>query len=544
MIQKIKKLKSGSLVSLVQPYRWKAVGLAALMLVQSFLQVAVAFLTKAVIDAALTNSEKLTLWGALLLADMLAMVLTHMAINWYSGSAADTMVAGLRQKVLRSALYSRDGEMLAHHSGQLLSRGLEDVQSISDGVLGVFPSFVGQITRLIAVFAAVLVLAPPIAGVLFVAAVVIGVAAAFLRPVLKEKHRKVRETDEKTMATMQESLQQLELLQSLDAQETALARFGRRLRRGLNARFGRRLWMVGSNGLVNAVAQLSTGLLLLWGAGCVADQTMSYGALAAMLQLLSLARGPVLGLSGLWTRLAGLDVAAERLSLLLHKEPASEPMELPTQVKAVVFEKVTFTYPGDEVPVLENFNACFPLNNWACLTGISGKGKTTIFKLILGLHTPQSGRIYLETEKGAIPCAEATRYLFAYVPQDYTLLSGTVLDNLKLVAPKLEEQQLRQALTVADADFIWDLPDREKTQVRENNAGLSKGQLQRLAIARAVLMERPILLLDECTSALDAAAEEAVLHNLAAMGKQAIVVTHRPAALEQLPGVMWVSMEQ
>lgn len=544
MIQKIKKLKNSSLVSLVRPYRRATVGLAALTVVQSVLQVALAFFTKSVIDAALANSEKLALWGALLLADMLAMVLIHMAISWYSGSTADTMVAGLRQKVLRSALYSRDGEMLAHHSGQLLSRGLEDAQTITEGVLGVFPSLVGQITRLAAVFAAVLVLSSPVAGVLFVAAIVIGVGAAFLRPILKEKHRKVRETDEKTLAAMQESLQQLELLQSLDAQETALARFGRRLRKGLNARFGRRLWTVGSNGLINAVAQLSTGILLLWGAGCVADKTMSYGALAAMLQLLSLARGPVLGLSGLWTRLASLEVSAERLLLLLHKESYLEPIETSVQVEAVVFEDVTFAYPGDEVPVLENFSARFPLGNWTCLTGISGKGKSTVFKLILGLHTPQKGKLYLETDRGILPCTEATRSLFAYVPQDYTLLSGTVLDNLKLVAPKLEEQQLRQALTVADADFIWDLSDKEKTQVRENNAGLSKGQLQRLAIARAVLMERPIFLMDECTSALDATAEEAVLRNLAAMGKQAIVVTHRPAALEQLPGVVWVSMEQ
>jgi len=162
---------------------------------------------------------------------------------------------------------------------------------------------------------------------------------------------------------------------------------------------------------------------------------------------------------------------------------------------------------------------------------------------MLGLYTPQSGRVYLTTENGQIPCGAETRHLFAYVPQDYALFSGTIRENLLLVAPEAEEDARRQALHVADADFVWELTNQEKTQVRENNAGLSKGQLQRIAIARAVLMERPILLLDECTSALDAQTEKAVLQNLQALGKQAILVTHRPEAVAQLEQVSFVEME-
>ena len=305
----------------------------------------------------------------------------------------------------------------------------------------------------------------------------------------------------------------------------------------------RRLVSVGSNSVINTASYLSMGILLLWGAIRVADQAISYGSLTAMLQRLGQFRAPVLGISGTWSRLAAIEVAGERLAELLKPTQPAQKQPV-SSVKAVVFENVTFTYPGDEIPVLERFDFRFPLEGWTCLTGISGKGKTTIFKLILGLYAPQNGRIYLETPEGEIPCNESTRHLFAYVPQDYALFSGTVLENFQLIDSQITETRLRQILETAQADFVWELADREQTQVRENNAGLSKGQLQRLAIARAVLMDRPIFLLDECTSALDAQTEEAVLRCLRQLGKQAILVTHRPEAVQALDNIRFVSMER
>ena len=211
--------------------------------------------------------------------------------------------------------------------------------------------------------------------------------------------------------------------------------------------------------------------------------------------------------------------------------------------RSVVFENVTFRYPGDEVAVLENFSMTLPLEGWVSLSGISGRGKTTLFKLILGLYTPQQGRVYLQTDKGDVLCSSATRQLFAYVPQDYALFSGTVLENLQLVAPDSTEEDRRQALQIAQADFVWEMTLEEQTPVGENNTGLSKGQLQRLAIARAVLMQRPVLLLDECTSALDAQTEQAVLEALHNHCPNAIVVTHSPEALESLKDITFVSTE-
>ena len=343
------------------------------------------------------------------------------------------------------------------------------------------------------------------------------------------------------MSTMQEDLQQLELIQSLDAQKPILFRFQSKLQSSLDAKRSRRVWTVGTTGVINTVTLAGSGALLLWGAVRVADGSLSYGALTSMIQLFALFRAPVLGLSGLWTRLAAVEVASSRLKDLLHGEIPPAPPASNAQVHAVVFEDVSFGYPGEEAPVLEHFSARFPLENWACITGISGKGKTTLFKLILGLYKPQSGRVYLETDKGELLCGPETRHLFAYVPQDYALFSGTIRENLELVAPDSPEKQ-RKAIALAQADFVWGLTAEDETLLRENNTGLSKGQLQRLAIARAILMERPVLLLDECTSALDADTETQVLANLHGLGKKAILVTHRPEALKDLSGITPVSM--
>ena len=524
-------------------YRGKVVWLSVLTVLQSLLQVSMALLFRFVIDAAVDGGSRLPFWGGVLVADMLALVAVHAILAWSTGDTADKMIAKLRQGILRTAVFSRDEKLLGYHSGELLSRGMEDVYTVCEGAVSVLPTLVGQISRLGATFAAVLLISPTVAGVLMIVGIVIGGASACLRPYIRKHQRKVRQTDDEVMATMQEDLQQLELIQSLGAQEQILSRFHYRLGKSLMARFRRRILSVSSNGVINAASQIGTGVLLLWGAARVADHTLSYGSLTAMLQLLSSFRTPVLGLSALWTRFAAIEVASERLwDLLQETEPAPKLQKRPV-VSEIVLEDVTFFYPGEETPVLENFNFKISLDGWTCLTGISGKGKTTIFKLILGLYAPQKGRVYLCTDQGEMSCSEATRELFAYVPQDYALFSGTIFENLQLVAPDAGLEQIRKALHIAGADFVWELSEDVNTQVRENNTGLSKGQIQRLAIARAVLMERPIFLLDECTSALDAGTEDAVLRNLSEYGKQAVLVTHRPEAVCNLDGAKELSMQ-
>lgn len=528
---------------IVRAYAGSVVILCVLTALSALLQVSIAFCMREVVDAALTAPDKLLHTGVLLVGNLLLTVVCHCATSWVSGSTSDRCIADLRRQILRSLAYSEDESRHDYHSGSLLSRAMEDVRTLCDGVIHAFPGLVGQITRLVASFTAVMMLYPSVAGYVALAAVVAVAMAAVVRPMLKKHHKRVRAADERMTACMQEDLRNLDLVKSLQAEEEMLGRFGGKVNESLRVKRDRRVLSVSINTMLSLFSNIATAVMLLWGAGQVAVKAMTYGSLTAMLQLLSLLRSPVLGISGLWNRFASVEVAAERLEELL-KVPVPQKAAEFAQVDAVVFDRVTFAYAGEDEPVLQDFSARFSLEGWVCLTGVSGRGKSTMFKLLLGLYQPQKGSVYLETPEGRIPCGPQTRGFFGYVPQDYPMFSGTILENMLLAAPDAKPEHCRQALEIACADFVFTLPEEMESSLREGGDGISRGQLQRVAVARAVLMKRQILLLDECASALDAGTEQQMFTNLYALGVKALLVTHRPEALEGLENVRFVDMER
>jgi ATP-binding cassette subfamily B protein len=191
-----------------------------------------------------------------------------------------------------------------------------------------------------------------------------------------------------------------------------------------------------------------------------------------------------------------------------------------------------FSYDRD--CVLDQAEFELPKGDFAVVTGSSGIGKSTLLKLLLGVYAPEEGRLYLRCGREQLPLDRSTRRLFAYVPQGNLLLSGSLRENLTIVKPNASAEEIRQAVYVSGMEeYLQQLPAGLDTVLGENAAGLSEGQAQRLAIARAVLGGAPVLLLDECTSALDAETESLVLQRLKALpDRTCIAVTHRPAALE------------
>lgn len=538
------KKKWGAFLKMLRPFIGREILLIFLAIMQAASQVLFSLITKEVIDSAVYKDGRLPFWGMILALVIGGMLLLYLLELWFSGSTMDRCTAKMRHSLLSSAVYSEDMRLQAYHSGELLSRGIEDVRIVCDGIVNSLPTLAAQGVRLVGAFVAVMTIYPPICPVLLAAGGALALAAILIRPISKRRYKAVRETEDQVMAQMQENLHQLELIKSIQAEKNILKRFSKKLNVDLKTKSRRRRWTTTSSMIIYSISQIGSGVLLLWGAMQVAATVLTYGEFTAMQSLVTQFRGPAIGISGQFSKLAGVEVAASRLAEMIDMEEYNASVKTNvSHIQAIVFENVTFRYPSDTAPVVDNFSITLPLENWSCLTGHSGKGKSTLFKLMLGLYTPHSGRVYLKTDQGEIPCGKETRHLFAYVPQDFALFSGTVLENLLLVAPDADEEKIKNAISVAQADYIWDQTYQMETQVRENNAGLSKGQLQRLAIARAVLMERPIFLLDECTSALDAQTEDAVLQNLQKMGKQAILVTHRPEAVEKLETVDFVSME-
>lgn len=517
------------------------------MALLSFIQVATAAVTRLVIDAGVAGDPALLWMGISFAVLLLIQVLIRSLSGWIAGGIADRSAATLRYMILRAAERSSGERLRQFHSGTLLNRSMEDVNIMCDAVTNLLPTLSGNLVRLLGAFGLLLYFYPVLALLLSAMCGMIGLGVLCLRPKLRRSHKAVRQADEASLSAMQEFAQQIELVQALGAEEESLRRLECRLKVGIQARRHRRKWVLSGSSALSLGMQMLTGGMLLWGVYEIGQGKLSYGILTMLLQLLSLFFNPALSLSGLWGKLASLEVSGERLRELLETEEDSMASEMELQQgeapEAIVFDDVTFRYKPEEAPVLEHYTARIDLADWSCLIGDSGQGKSTIFKLILGIHRPQSGRVYLEIGQRKIPCGPETRMFFAYVPQDYTLFSGSILENLRLVKPEATCEECAWALRLAQADFVWELSEGVDTEIKEQRTGLSMGQLQRIAIARAILMDRPFFLLDECTSSLDQQTELSVLKALNARKCGAILATHRPEALACIKKVQYIKVE-
>ena len=208
------------------------------------------------------------------------------------------------------------------------------------------------------------------------------------------------------------------------------------------------------------------------------------------------------------------------------------------------FEDVSFAYPdrAERTEVLHHVTAEAKKGELVAVVGPSGQGKSTLLKLLLCLYPLDEGARLLLTAEGPKPLTAAHRGLFAYVPQGNRIYSGTVREALTFGDGTIGEEAIRQALSVAVADFVYDLAQGLDTPLGERGAGLSEGQLQRLSIARAILSNHPILLLDEATSALDEATEARLLQNLKSQtSRTVLIVTHRTKVRDACDRVWEVS---
>lgn len=453
----------------------------------------------------------------------------------------DKIVADLDRDWKRSLLHgllNGDFESVSsYHSGELLNRLNNDVRIIDDGLTGMFPGVAAMITQLIAALAVLVAMEPWFAVIIVISGIAVVAITSLMRHMLKDLHKRVSECEGKVSGFIQETIEKLLMVQAMDVSEEMERRADVLLRERYEMQRKRKNTTLLANTGISVLSYAAGFLALAWCAYGILEGRMSFGSLTAVTQLVGQLQGPFVNLSAIIPQYVGISAAAERLMEIEDicgkgEVTADDGQELYRSMTSLSAKGLTFAYDRD--PIFENASFSLPKDAFTVIVGASGIGKSTLIKLMLGIFHPSDGGIYINSDAGERKLDRSTRRLFAYVPQGNLLLSGTLRDNLTITKPEATDEEIKSAIYASCMDeVLTQLPDGLETVLGESGAGLSQGEAQRLAIARAILGGAPVLLLDEITSALDAETEKTVLERIRALGgRTCIAITHREAALE------------
>lgn len=498
--------------------------------------VSLALFAKQIIDAAQFGDRE-QLWRSA--AALLCVVVLQLFLRVLNNSLAVRVSGRLEMRCKRelfSAILKKDySAVTAHHSGDLMTRLTADVTVVCDSVTTLLPSAVSMITRLLFAFVVIVSLDARFALLLAVVGVTLFLAARLFRGKIKKLHKHMQETDGRLRAFLQESIESLLAVQVFGVQEKVTQQADARQAENYDAKLQKNRWSIFANTGFSAAFSFGFLLTLVWCGARLLAGSITFGTLTALLQLVNQVQVPLSGLSGLFPTYYAMLASAERIM-----EIEALPDDLPANhtdaavstdaFESIRFDSVSFAYGKNRV--LKQADFTIRKHDFVVISGISGIGKSTLFKLLLGVLTPDRGTIEIAAGGKRYIADKSTRPLFAYVPQGNMLFSGTVRDNLCLIKTDATDDEIEKALRVSCADgFVHALPLGLDTVLGEGGRGLSEGQIQRLAVARAVLTDAPVLLLDEATSALDEDTERQLLENIRAMrNKTCIIISHKKAA--------------
>jgi len=534
------KMKTSSIIWLVKRI-WKRIPSLILLTIaqisHALLLVYFALGSQRVIDSAIGGDIHAFMRACVFQGEIILGVLLCLTLSRHQRERLSAeLERDWKRELLHGLLHGDYAQVRSYHSAELLNRINNDVQKVNDGILSILPSAAAMVAKLVA---AVVVLGTLDAGFTMVIAgvgAVVIAATAIMRRKLKDLNKRVSDHDGKVSGFLQEIIEKLLMVQAMDVSQEV----ERRADGLLNARYDiqrkrKNVSLITNTGI--SIMYYGAGFAALaWCAYQLLLGQMSVGSLTAVIHLVNQLQAPFVNLSGVLPKYVAMVASAERLMELedIQTEPASRkeaPDDMYGQLDSICAEGLSFSYDRDQI--LDNASFSLPKGSFAVVTGQSGIGKSTLLKLLLGIFRPQSGRLYMHTSGEDILIDRSTRRIFSYVPQGNLLFSGTLRENLTLAKPNATEEELEQAVYISAMDeFLSQLPLGLDTPLGESGAGISEGQAQRLAIARAILEGSPILLLDECTSALDEETEQKVLQRIRALpNRTCIAVTHRPAAI-------------
>ncbi len=465
--------------------------------------------------------------------------------SWITAHVRIRVINEVRQEVFERIMFSRWEALREFHSGEILNRLEGDVGGVVSGIISFLPGLLTQLVQFIGAFAIIMYYDWAMALFALASAPILVLSAKPLMKIMRRFNEQTRKVNGEILSFNEEAFQNIQLVKAFD-----LAKQRCRLLKGLLDKY-REIQL--SYAKVTVWVSVAMGVLgLIAGYGCYGwaiyrlwTDVITYGEMTMFLQLSTNLSSSFSALTSMVPTSVSVATSAGRIMEITEKpaetdadaRPAKKMLAKTRETGLVVEARdMTFAYEDSKEPVMSRVSFTAKPGEIVAFVGPSGGGKTTMLRLMLGLLRPQGGALTVRLADGSseLTVSDSTRRLCAYVPQGNSVFSGTIRENLLAVAPGATDEQVRTALETADAwEFVSKQPDGVDTVLGERGVNLSEGQLQRIAIARALLREAPILIMDEATSALDVDTESRVLHAVMKADPRRIclLTTHRSSML-------------
>lgn len=502
------------------------ISLSLISLVLSLLAIFFAYYSKDVINAALdSNRERFILFAAII-TSLIVLNLILTSINNYLTIYYKSKVSKkLKSTYFEKLLKTKQEDLNQNHSGILLTYLDSDVEIISNQVVDIIPRLIFYVARFLGAFILLFAIDEMFALIFLTLGFVLIIGSRLLTKIMKKRHHALQLSLADSRSFMQESIENIEVIKSFQAEENISEKNQNKQEQLFRTKLKKeKVSIVTSFGL-SIFFSFGYAFSIIFGAYQL-QFGLSVGALLAMIQLVQHIQSPFNGLSRLIPKYSDMIASTERLMAIDQFRAEDKCKKIDEIFEHMEIKSLSFAYDKDII--IHDLNLSVSTQDFIHILGPSGKGKSTLFKLMLNLLETKDGDISIYTKQGTYRVSNQTRSLMSYVPQNFLILSGTIRDNLNLFKV-YEDIELYKGLEIAELKkFVMALPLGLDTMLKEKGAGLSIGQIQRLAIARALLKDAPILLLDEITSALDIETEHKILTNIKALTKKTVIMSsHR-----------------